>query len=52
MEQFIVYNSPKCFVNGAPTIGEGFVINTTGGMIKLVDRQVFSYANFNSGHGN
>ena len=52
MEQFIVYNSPKCFVGDQPTIGEGFVINTTGGMVKLVDRQVFSYANFNSGFNN
>ena len=50
MEQFIVYNCPQCFVGPVETIGEGFVINTEHGMIKLIDRPVFSYTNFNTGY--
>ena len=50
MAQYIVYDAPECYLNGERTIGEGFVINTDRGMVKLVDREVFSRANFNTGY--
>ena len=49
MDSFIVYGSPKCYVDGIEIKGEGFVMTTKYGIIKLVDRKEFSYANFNNG---
>ena len=49
MDTFIVYGSPKCYVDGIEIKGEGFVMTTKYGIIKLVDREEFAYANFNNG---
>jgi len=49
MDSFIVYGSPKCYVDGIEIKGEGFVMTTKYGIIKLVDREEFAYANFNNG---
>ena len=49
MESFIVYNCPKSYINGEQVNQEGFVMTTKHGMMKLVDRQQFSYANFTQG---
>ncbi len=49
MDSFIVYGSPKCYVDGIEIKGEGFVMTTKYGIIKLVDRAEFAYANFNNG---
>ena len=49
MDTFIVYGSPKCYVDGIEIKGEGFVMTTKYGIIKLVDRKEFAYANFNNG---
>ena len=49
MNSFIVYGSPKCYVDGIEIKGEGFVMTTKYGIIKLVDRKEFAYANFNNG---
>ena len=49
MDSFIVYGSPKCYVDGIEIKGEGFVMTTKYGIIKLVDRKEFAYANFNNG---
>lgn len=50
MSQFIIANAPKCYLNGERVQGEGFVLTTAFGVIKLVDRAQFSYANFNTGY--
>ena len=50
MAQFIIANAPKCYLNGERIQGEGFVFTTEYGVIKLVDRAQFSYANFNTGY--
>ena len=49
MESFIVYNCPKSYINSEQVNQEGFVMNTKYGMMKLVDRNQFSYANFTQG---
>ena len=49
MDTFIVYGSPKCYVDCIEIKGEGFVMTTKYGIIKLVDREEFAYANFNNG---
>ena len=49
IDTFIVYDSPKCYVEGIQIKGEGFVMTTKYGMIKLIDRPEFAYANFNNG---
>ena len=49
MDSFIVYGSPKCYVDGIEIKGEGFVMTTKYGIINLVDRKEFAYANFNNG---
>lgn len=49
LESFIIYNSPKCVLNGETVDGEGFVLNTHMGSFKVVDRAQFSYANFTQG---
>ncbi|WNL51006.1 hypothetical protein SCREM2_gp87 [Synechococcus phage S-CREM2] len=50
MSQFIIANAPKCYLNGERIQGEGFVLTTAFGVIKLVDRAQFSFANFNTGY--
>ena len=44
-----VYDGPKVFLNGEPADHEGYVRSNKHGCYKLVDRYVFSAANFNSG---
>lgn len=50
MDQFIIHNAPKCYLHGDKVQGEGFVFTTEFGVIKLVNREQFSYANFNTGY--
>ena len=49
IDTFIVHDSPKCYVEGIQIKGEGFVMTTKYGIIKLIDRPEFAYANFNNG---
>jgi hypothetical protein len=49
MEDMIVYNCPKSYIGGLKVNQEGFVMSTEYGMIKLVNRDQFSYANFVQG---
>ena len=49
MDSFIVSDAPKCYNDGIEIKGEGFVMVTKYGIIKLVDREDFAYANFNKG---
>jgi len=49
MDSFIVSDAPKCYNDGIEVKGEGFVMVTEYGIIKLVDREDFSYANFTKG---
>ena len=49
MQSLIVYDAPKCVLEGSTIIGEGFVMHSDYGSIKLVDREEFAYANFNHG---
>ena len=49
MDSMIVYGAPKAYVCGEPINQEGFVMSNKYGMIKLVDRDVFSHANFTQG---
>ena len=49
MSQFVIANAPKCYLAGERVQGEGFVFTTEFGVVKLVDRAQFSYANFNVG---
>ena len=49
LDSFIVYNCPKSYIGDERVHQEGFVMTTDRGMIKLVDRHKFSYANFTQG---
>ena len=49
MDSFIVSDAPVCYNDGIKIKGEGFVMVTKYGIIKLVDREDFAYANFNKG---
>lgn len=49
MEQMIVIDSPRAFLDDRKIQGEGFVMTVDDMSFKLVDRTQFSYANFNSG---
>lgn len=49
MEDLIVYSCPNSYIDGKKVNQEGFVMNTSYGMIKLVDREQFSRANFIKG---
>jgi hypothetical protein len=40
---------PQAYLNGECIVGEGFVMVNEFGMYKLINREVFSHANFNSG---
>jgi hypothetical protein len=42
-------NGPEAYINGKQCQGEGYVKSNEFGMFKLVNREVFSYANFNTG---
>ncbi len=47
MEMMIVSDSPKAYIEDQEIIGEGFVLKNSKMIMKLVDRSVFSKANFN-----
>ena len=42
-------NGPEAYINDKQCQGEGYVKSNDHGMFKLVNREVFSHANFNSG---
>jgi hypothetical protein len=42
-------SGPAAYLNGERIVGEGFVMSNEFGTYKLVNREVFSHANFNSG---
>jgi hypothetical protein len=42
-------DGPAAYINGNRIDAEGYVLSNRFGMFKLVNREVFSYANFNSG---
>ena len=45
-------NGPKAYIKDRQCGGEGYVMTNEFGMFKLVNREVFSYANFSMGVGN
>lgn len=47
MQSMIVTDSPKAYINGEQIVGEGFVLKNDNIIMKLVDRTVFAYNNFN-----
>lgn len=42
-------SGPQAYLNGERIVGEGFVMTNEFGMYKLINREVFSHANFNFG---
>ena len=42
-------NGPAAYINGNRIDAEGYVLSNEFGMFKLVNREVFAYANFNFG---
>jgi hypothetical protein len=42
-------DGPAAYINGNRIDGEGYVLSNEFGMFKLVNREVFAYANFNQG---
>jgi hypothetical protein len=49
IDNFIVYNCPKAYIDDQQINQEGYVISHNIMMMKLVDREQFSHANFNNG---
>jgi len=50
MDSLIIYAAPDTLLpSGLRCKGEGFVISNDYGMMKLVDRTVFSHANMTQG---
>jgi len=51
MDSFIIHDAPMSFIFEDVQIdGEGFIFHSENyGTIKLVDREIFSYANFATG---
>ena len=47
MDMMIVSDSPVAYINGEKIVGEGFVLKNDKMILKLIDREVFSRANFN-----
>jgi len=48
MDSMIISDAPKSYLNGEEIIGEGFVLKNSSIIMKLVNREVFAYANFNT----
>ena len=48
MDSMIVTDSPVAYINGEKIVGEGFVFKNSSIIMKLVNRSVFAYANFNT----
>jgi len=47
MDSMIVTDSPSAFINGQQIVGEGFVLKNDKMIMKLVNRPVFAFNNFN-----
>jgi hypothetical protein len=47
MDNMIVTDSPVAYIGEQRIVGEGFVCKNDCSIFKLVDREVFAYANFN-----
>jgi hypothetical protein len=48
MDSMIVTDSPVAYINGEKIVGEGFVLKNDSIIMKLVNREVFAFANFNT----
>ena len=48
MDSMIVTDSPVAYINGEKIVGEGFVLKNSSIIMKLVNREVFAFANFNA----
>jgi protein-disulfide isomerase len=48
MDSMIVTGSPVAYINGEKIVGEGFVLKNSSIIMKLVNREVFAFANFNT----
>jgi hypothetical protein len=48
MQSMIVTDSPAAYINGEKIVGEGFVLKNSSIIMKLVQREKFSVANFNN----
>ena len=48
MDSMIVTDSPVAYINGEKIVGEGFVLKNSSIIMKLVHRDIFSVANFNT----
>jgi len=48
MDSMIVTDSPVAYINGEKIVGEGFVLKNSSIIMKLVNREVFAFANFNT----
>jgi len=48
MDMMIVSDSPVAYINGEKIVGEGFVLKNSSIIMKLVNREVFAFANFNT----
>ena len=48
MDSMIISDAPKSYLNGEEIIGEGFVLKNSSIIMKLVNREVFAFANFNT----
>ena len=48
MDSMIVTDSPVAYINGEKIVGEGFVLKNDSIIMKLVNREVFAYTNFNT----
>jgi hypothetical protein len=48
MDSMIVTDSPVAYINGEKIVGEGFVLKNGSIIMKLVNREVFAFANFNT----
>ena len=47
IDAMIVTDSPVAYINGEKIVGEGFVLKNDSIIMKLVNREIFSRANFN-----
>lgn len=51
MDCFIVNDSPAAYIGEQQIVGEGFVLKNNSIIMKLVNREVFAHANFNTVRG-
>ena len=48
MDSMIITDSPVAYINDEKIVGEGFVLKNDSIIMKLVNREVFAFANFNT----